>query len=158
PDTAVYGNYLGLQSLLNAQPPNARKRAFGPDENRDESLRTVSIRYVAPIEMLTNSDTGSVTGYVESAAGVVAAKEHDPGEDRIHHDFIRHFQQGVLSAIDEISDWVQVHAISADELRGPCLRMLTELITRPPRVLADAFFALQHNETFGLGAYTNKRR
>lgn len=146
PAVAIDGAYLGLLRYLNAQRPNVTKAAFGPDENVFD--RATLLKFVTPYEMLTNSASGSVTGYLRSASGVRAVRVNQPGEDVIHRQYTQAFQQGVL------------HAIPALETRGGrdaagrkarALRLWHELAFNPPRPLASAYLALHHDETFGLG-------
>ncbi len=158
PDVQVQGVYFALKQLLNEQPPNVRKLAFGPDENRDAPVATLAIHHVAPIEMLTNCPGGSVRAYEETPTGAIATRDANPDEDAVHADFTQHFQRGVLSAAPVLSEWVSTHAFTAQELRPHALGMLRELVCDPPGSLAQAYFALHHNEQFGLGRYVWKQR
>jgi FMN phosphatase YigB (HAD superfamily) len=56
PRTHFSGFYLGLSRVLNTQPANTSKHAFGPDLNvlENKAARDL-LEFVAPIEMLTNS-------------------------------------------------------------------------------------------------------
>lgn len=158
PDVHVHGVYFALKQLLNEQPSNVDKVAFGPDENRDAPVKTLSIHHVAPLEMLTNCPGGSVRAYEDTPAGAVATRDANPGEDAVHAGFTQHFQQCVLSAAPVLSEWVRTHAFTAQELRPHALGMLRELICDPPRPLVQAYFALHHNEQFGLGRYVGKQQ
>lgn len=158
PGTTIHAAYFGLQRFLNPQPTNATKTAFGPNENSDGDAETLLLlRHVSPVEMLTNSDTGSVTGYAERDGVVIALTKNEPAEDAVHARCIRHFQDGVASVAQPFGEWVRRHAVCAAELRPHCMAMLADLIHAAPRPLAGAYFALTHNETFGLGKYVEKR-
>jgi hypothetical protein len=64
PNIHFTGVYLGLQKFLNDQPSNTSKFAFGPNLNHQLEYPHF-LDSVAPIEMITNSPSGSVTGYEE---------------------------------------------------------------------------------------------
>lgn len=157
PESTLHGYYLGLNCFLNAQPHNARKSAFGPDLNRSDDDRPL-LDFVAPVEMLCNSPHGSVDGYRVDADGVRARRLVDADENRIHEDCVRHFQAGVLDAVPFWADYLRVHAHSADEMRPLALELWNGLIRTPPPYLARAYFRLKHNETFGVGGFSDKRR
>jgi hypothetical protein len=55
-----------------------------------------------------------------------------------------------------VAAWCGRHAIWSDELRPACLERLRELVQEPPRVLAEAFFSLAHDEMFGEGGLVRK--
>lgn len=158
PDTTLHGCYFGLQRFLNEQPANTTKQAFGPDENREGPVAAQRLLFVAPFEMLANSDSGSVTGYEAAGDAPRVRRVSDEGEDRVFREYTVHFQQGVASAVPAFCDWVRTHALSAGEIRPWCLQLLDEMILTPPRPLAEAFFSLSHNETFGVGEYVNMTR
>mgnify|MGYP005840486219 CR=1 FL=1 len=156
PDTTIHGCYLGLQPLLNEQPPNVVKFSFGPDANTDGPSAALPIRYVPALEMLTNSPEGSVVGYEEHGDRVVAVKMAEASEDRVYHEYCRHFQDGVLAGVAPFCDWVRRHAVTSVEFRPEACAMLGRLMQNPPRILTKAFFSLSHNEWFGLGRYDDK--
>jgi hypothetical protein len=156
PSVAIDGSYLGLLRYLNAQPPNVTKAAFGPDENAFD--RATLLKFVTPYEMLTNSASGSVTGYVWSASGVRAVRVNQPGEDVIHRHYTHAFQQGVLDAIPALE---KHSGRDGAQRKARALRLWHDLAFNPPRSLASAYLALQHDETFGLGTAVtrpNERR
>jgi hypothetical protein len=145
------GFYLGLLRYLNAQPANVTKAAFGPDENAFD--RATLLKFVTPYEMLTNSASGSVTGYIRTPCGVRAVRVNQPAEDVIHRNYTNAFQQGVLHAIPALEARNTDHAWR----RARALRLWRELAFNPPRTLASAYLALQHDETFGLGTSVSKQ-
>lgn len=165
PKIHVAGVYLGLLRLLNQQPANSSKSAFGPDARRCASgadpARTLGIlRWVAPFEMVSNTGTGSVIGYRKSTTaggGFEAVREDNPQENAVHERFIRHFQRGVLDAAPVVADWIRTFAVTSDEMRAHCLELMERLSVAPPPAVADAFFSLTHNETFGVGGFVEKR-
>ncbi|MDX9981960.1 MAG: hydrolase, partial [Lentisphaeria bacterium] len=155
PDRELRGYYLGLARYLNHQPPNCRKSAFGTDLNLELAFPHL-LDAVAPLEMLCNSPLGSVEGYQREEDGRVIARRHvDNQENAVHHEFVRHFQDGVVHAARIWAPHVQT--ITADELTEPSRRIWDSLITQSPQELADAYTALSHNEVFGVGGFVDKR-
>ncbi|WP_157645126.1 HAD family hydrolase [Burkholderia ubonensis] len=159
PDTHFAGFYLGLNKLLNHQPVNTKKHAFGPDLNRQDSNASRELlEFVAPIEMLTNSSSGSVTGYERSGAEVVARKLVNQQENAVFESFTSAFQQRVLAVAHEHAYYLSVDAIGATDYRKAALAIWSDLIRRPNEDIARAYFSLVHNETFGLGRFVEKSR
>lgn len=157
PGTQISGVYLGLQRLLNIQPDNVHKQAFGPDARKDQPALVELLRCVAPYEMVTNAPTGSVRGYTRVDGEIVADRVNDAGEDHVHQQFIGAFQQGALSAMHEIARSLRVFALTSDDVRPMCAQLLREFAHEPDPELARAFFSLVHNETFGVGGFVDKR-
>lgn len=158
PTIELYGYYLGLIRYLNAQPPNTTKSAFGPNLNEASSDHTHLLDFVAPIEMLCNSPHGSVQCYEVTETGVRTLRPIDAEENHVYDACVRHFQAGVLDSIPYWSDFVRTHAFTSAEIRPIALEIWAGLIQRPPSLLAKAYFALNHNETFGVGRFSDKRR
>ena len=156
PDVTWNGYYLALNRFLNEQPGNSAKDAFGPDLNRSTEHASL-LDFVAPLEMLCNSPNGSVIGYTQDASGVQAVRHADPDENRIHEEYVRDFQQGVLDSVAFWADFVRTHAYTAAEIKPVALELWDGIIQRPPSFLAQAYFRLRHNETFGMGGFLDKR-
>lgn len=157
PDSEVVGCYLGLNRFMNVQPENVRKNAYGPNLNESETLRAL-LDYVAPIEMLCNSPNGSVEGYESTPHGMKAIRHVDEEENRIHSEYVRHFQDGVLDSVPYWADFLRTHAYSSAELRPMDMEIWDGIIHSPPPFLTEAFFQLNHNEVFGVGGFMDKRR
>lgn len=156
PELEWHGYYLALNRFLNPQPGNARKSAFGPDLNASGAPREL-LDFVAPIEMLCNSPNGSVTSYKTVAGNLVVQRHVDADENRIHHAYVQDFQQGVLDAVPYWTDFIRTQAYGSEEIRPIALNIWSEIIQRPPAFLARAYFQLNHNETFGVGGFLDKR-
>lgn len=157
PRTPIHGVYLGLQPLLNAQPANTTKTAFGPDPRRDPADVAALLRFVAPLEMICNSGRGSIRGYTRRPDGSIDVLRCDhEDENAVHARSIRHLQDGVLAAAPVVAAWCRRHAVWSDELRPGAIERLRGLVTNPPRVLARAFFSLAHDEMFGEGGVVRK--
>lgn len=157
PGLEVVGCYLGLNRFLNDQPENVRKDAYGPNLNESETLQSL-LDYVAPIEMLCNSPNGSVEEYELTDHGVKAIRHIDEEENRIHEEYVRHFQAGVLDSVPYWADFLRTHAYSSAELRPFAMEIWQRIIHCPPPFLTEAYFRLNHNEVFGVGGFRDKRR
>ncbi|MGQ9658940.1 MAG: hypothetical protein ACUVQI_09450 [Thermochromatium sp.] len=156
PNTRLFGYYLGLQRFLNRQPPNAVKRAYGPDANINLFFSHL-LDAVSPMEMLCNSPHGSVMGYRLEGERAFAWRLSDPTENAIHVEVVRHFQDGVLFACRHWAPHVEAHAIRSQDLREQACQLWSELIERPDRQISEAYAALKHNDVFGVGGFVDKR-
>jgi tetratricopeptide (TPR) repeat protein/FMN phosphatase YigB (HAD superfamily) len=158
PTVEITGFYLALHRFLNPQPENTRKRAFGPNANLATNEPIHLLEFVSPIEMLCNSNSGSVLRYSGTHSAVVAERDHNPTEDAVFEQSTRFFQAGVLATGPIFADFIRCHALGSAELRPFALELLGSLVESPPTALAQAYFGLNHNETFGLGRFENKQR
>ncbi|MEZ8516016.1 hypothetical protein AB9R81_10395 [Vibrio cyclitrophicus] len=154
PDSKFTGYYLGLERYLNEQPNNGFKIAFGPNNNHSENQSDL-FNIVAPIEMICNSENGSVVGYDDSIPPQPIRKI-DPNENVIFSDFTSDYQRGVLANIGDISSSLaNLHNIH-DAMKSEALKIWRGIIDAPSPLLADAYFSLVHNEEFGLGKAVDK--
>lgn len=157
PSTRFHAVYFGMQRTLNAQPPNATKRAFGPDMHHDEPPVACLLDEVAPIEMITNALGGSVVGY--RLVGDIRDKHvepirtSNPREDGAFNAATRYLQAGVIDAAADVLEWYQLRGTTTRECRPLAIDLLRRVLYHPPVALAKAFFSLAHNETFGAGGY-----
>jgi FMN phosphatase YigB (HAD superfamily)/tetratricopeptide (TPR) repeat protein/glycosyltransferase involved in cell wall biosynthesis len=156
--TKIHGWYFGLLPFLNPQPPNVTKSAFGPGLPGDSEAVRRLLEFVSPLEMLCNSEAGSTLRYERRDGTVVAQREENERERRVFSSHTRHFQDGVLSRIGEVAEQIRLRAISPAELRPFGLELLAQIVHDPPRAAAEAYFELNHNETFGLGGFDDKQR
>ncbi|MDQ7013260.1 MAG: hypothetical protein Q9O74_05105 [Planctomycetota bacterium] len=158
PNRKIAGCYLSLVGMLNDQPRNSTKHAVGPDARHDPEALMQIVYNVSPLEMLANTDTGSVRGYKRQPDGSLAAvRVHDEAEDAVWRKYTRHFQDGVLAAAPIVARWAQTFAVEPREMKPMVVDLLRGLKVNPPRVLAEAYFSLRHNETFGVGGFLDKR-
>jgi FMN phosphatase YigB (HAD superfamily) len=157
PDTHFVGLYLGLSKLLNVQPPNVTKIAFGPDLNLNDASRDRRLlEFVAPIEMLANSPSGSVQSFVAENGEVRAQRLVSADENAVYESFTERFQAGILAAAARHAVIVNEEALGSDQYREPALRVWHDLIHSPDELIARAYFSLSHNETFGVGGFVEK--
>lgn len=158
PNHPLAGFYLALVRMLSEQPPNAVKHAVGPDARRDPEAVMQVIYNVSPLEMLANTATGSVRGYRRLPDGRVGAvRFHDEAEDAVWHRYTRWYQDGVVAATPIVARWARTFAVDHREMKPMVIDLVRTLKASPPRVLAEAYFSLRHNETFGVGGFLEKR-
>lgn len=157
PDVHFDGFYLGLDKFINQQPVNVAKHAFGPNMNLggDSHLSHVFAK-VSPIEMLCNSPNGSVAGYVKTNGTYQAIRLVEPAENASYDNATLYFQKGVLSAAGALGNLMRIHVIPFQVFRDLALADWKEITIYPPKVIADAYFKLKHNENFGLGRFDDK--
>ncbi|MBT0725042.1 hypothetical protein HH682_11570 [Rosenbergiella sp. S61] len=155
PNTKFIGVYLGLQKFLNKQPENTAKFSFGPDLNIKEEYSHY-LDSVAPIEMITNSPTGSVTGYVREGEKIVAQRNIDLEENKTWYNFTNKFQEGLLSCINHFTKSVLNYGLTSDKLRDYSLNIWGVLLDGSNTSLINAFNNLNHNEVFGVGSFLKK--
>jgi glycosyltransferase involved in cell wall biosynthesis/FMN phosphatase YigB (HAD superfamily) len=155
PAVQWHGVYLALFRFLNAQPANGSKHAFLFNDNLgDPGERTLTPQ--APVEMLFNSSSGSVVGYANDGTAWIAQRRREPGEDRVHEHFTSVAQEAVLASVDAIVRWTDQRAVGAADFRPFVRQLFRDLLSAPPRAFARAYFELEHNETFGMGAYVKR--
>lgn len=147
----LHGCYLGLFRYLNNQPEGTTKNGwlFNHNSNGDD----LSINEVGPLEMLFNSLGGSTVGYVEKENKVIAIKKEEAEEDAVFNDYTHFIQQGMKDAVVDVIDYISIHALTANDLVIAAKEIVQSAIQNPPSELAESFFALTHNETFGAGTY-----
>jgi hypothetical protein len=156
PDTTFYGIYLGLNKFLNEQCSNSQKVAFGPNLNDSNSLSRL-LRFVAPVEMISNSPHGSVVGYAKIDGQYKAIRHVDACENEVFQCFSADLQDSVVSVVEHLAPEVFSNSIGSYELRPLSMANWESLISEPPDDLVNAYFSLEHNETFGLGRFIEKR-
>jgi glycosyltransferase involved in cell wall biosynthesis/FMN phosphatase YigB (HAD superfamily) len=143
------GYYLGLFWFINQQDQGVEKQGFLVDENRgSEDLGTPE---VAPIEFMTNTLGGSVTGYRRDGDRVVPEVQTHGPEERSIEAFSQPLQDAIVQAAPKVLDYIDRHGLAADDLRVLARGLTRAVLCDPPAALAEAFFRLEHNETFGTG-------
>lgn len=150
-DEQVHGCYLGLFKYLNEQKDGSKKSGWLFDKNRE--AEDWSLEEVGPIEMLFNGLGGSVIGYKKVNGIVKSIKKEEESEDIVYKDYTVHFQSGIKKSIKLLVDYIAVHALMSKDLKDISKLIVMGLIKNPPSEIAEAFFQLTHNETFGTGEY-----
>ena len=149
-DEHIYGCYLGLFTYLNRQE-KVSKSGWLFDNNTKEN--DWNLHEVGPIEMLFNALGGSTTGYKVENGKVIAVKKEEKAEDDVFVKYTSQFQGGIKKTIPDIIEYVAVHGLDSSDLRDISRKIAHQLLTNPPSKIAEAFFELTHNETFGTGIY-----
>lgn len=146
PNTQITGYYFSLVEFLNEQPRNSSKYAFLPEDKRH------MVKYAQPLEMLCNSSTGSVAGYLHlSDSEFVAATVHHKAEDDVFLNHTCKFQKGVLAAVPAVCAFMRRYAMTVDDMRPYVYQLLQQLVSDPPMPIVLAYLSLEHDEQFGLG-------
>jgi len=151
----VFGTYLALFRFLNKQPANESKVAYLFDLNTDPYR--LEPRDITPWEMLFNSPGGSVTGYeLGSNHSITVKKRVENSEEDVHARFIDSLQSGILESIPHVVAHVRENALTSATVRPTALKLFETLLSDPPKVFAEAYFSLNHNEVFGTGTIADK--
>ncbi|WP_127960347.1 hydrolase [Serratia microhaemolytica] len=149
-DNQLHGMYLGLRKLINRQPENVSKVAFGINENNSEGYQFFFENF-AVLEMLCGSPHGSVSGYELKDGIVIPIRELDKEENLAYDDFIEFFQRGVLLAAKQWKSYLERYVVSSSELNGIALCIWNTLRRTPDKHLVDVFLATPQNDVFGYG-------
>ncbi len=154
----IIGNYLGLHPSYYTPPNNVIKYAYGPNYIQDNTEVLDIVNWTGIWEMLTNSPKGSIHTYVKKEDKTLAIEQENTSETAIHNNYIKHFQLGVLMSIPKLDNFIETHAISSKEIRPYILQLMKQIVYKPEHILTKAYFGLNHNETFGLGEFTNMEK
>lgn len=150
PDVQWHGLYLGLRKVINQQPENVTKSAYGPDENT--SLECASLfENFAVLEMLCNSVNGSVVGYKKVNEHIAPDREVVASEIAGFEDFTRYFQEGVLLAAQHWQSYLERYVVTSDELRPVAMHIWERLRSAPGKDLAETFMQTPQHDVFGFG-------
>jgi len=155
PNTHWNGLYLALFKYLNPQPSNVTKTGYLFDDNRGTAFEK-HVSPQAPLEMLFNSPKGSVIGYNE-AETVSAKRLVVDAENHAYHTFSKFIQDSVLSKAETIWDFMEQRALLAKDFSEQSKSLAASLLASPNKEMADAFFCLEHNETFGNNAFVSHK-
>lgn len=141
----LHGCYFGLEQYLNPQAANVSKSGYVFDANRRYPLR---VSEVAGLEFLFNAPGGSTTGYRDG----VALREIVPEEEGVVTGPVAAMQERLLAATGIISDYVRRHGIVSSDFVSFAREVVADFAQTPPVEVAEAFFRLSHNESFGVGS------
>tara|TARA_R110000782_G_scaffold78276_3_gene155038 strand:- start:77310 stop:81005 length:3696 start_codon:yes stop_codon:yes gene_type:complete len=140
----IHGCYFGLEWFLNPQPANVSKTGYVFDANKGYPL---NVSEVAGLEFLFNAPGGSTIGYRDG----VALRDVVPEEEAIVTGPVASMQERLLEASTKIADYVRMHGLVSSDLVSFSREVVTEFANTPPPEVAEAFFRLSHNESFGVG-------
>ncbi len=155
PEAHFFGMYLGLRRVINEQPENVSKAAYGPDEN---TLSEPSLLFTnfAAMELLCNSPFGSVIGY-NITDGCTNPQRHVDGEENLaYEDFVQPFQQGVLIAAKHWESYLERYMVSSNELHAISMHIWDTLRRAPGEGLVDVYLRTPQPDLFCYGERFNR--
>ena len=141
----VHGIYLALKKFLNHQPENTTKIAFLSNENTEDRI---DLGDVVALEFILNASGGSVIGYEPNGD---PRREIFYGEENVIIDQVAAIQVGIVEGVSQLSNYIRLHGLIANDLIPICRHLVSCYINSPPTCIANAFLTLEHNETFGTG-------
>lgn len=141
----IHGCYFGLQWFLNPQAANISKTGYVFDANRHYPLH---VSEVAGLEFLFNAPGGSTVGYRDG----LALRDVVPEEEAVVTGPVAAMQERLLEASTKIADYVRMHGLVSSDLVSFAREVVAEFASAPPPEVAEAFFRLSHNESFGVGS------
>lgn len=142
----VHGVYLALKRYLNKQPENSSKSAYLSDDNLSE---TFDLGDVASLEFIFNVPGGSCIGYDQNGT---PQKEVFDGEEAVITHHVAAIQSGIIEGVNALGQYIRRHGLIAEDIIHLARHLVTCYVNTPPTCIADAFLALEHNETFGTGS------
>lgn len=140
----LHGCYFGLERFLNQQGANVSKTGYVFDANRGYPLR---LSEVAGLEFLFNAPGGSTTGYVAGTA----LRDVVPEEEAIVVGPVADMQERLLVAAGTVARHVRRHGLVSADIVSFAREILVRFADGPPLEVAESFFQLRHNESFGVG-------
>jgi predicted HAD superfamily hydrolase len=150
PHTQFHGMYLGLRRLINPQPTNVSKSAYGPDENHNPEFCNLFENFAA-LELLCTSPKGSVICYRRIDGKAIPQRQIVDSENAGFEDFTKHFQKGVLLAARHWQPYLERYVVTGAELRYTALHIWETLRRAPGRDLAELFMRTPQYDVFGFG-------
>lgn len=150
PHTHLHGMYLGLRRLINSQPTNVSKSAYGPDENHSPEFCNLFENFAA-LELLCGSPKGSVVGFRRTNGKMIPQRYIVEAENAAFEDFTKHFQEGVLLATRHWQRYLERYVVTGAELRDAALHIWETLRRTPGRDLAELFMQMPQQDVFGFG-------
>jgi predicted HAD superfamily hydrolase len=150
PDAHFHGMYLGLRRVINAQPENVSKAAYGPDENTSVEPSALFTNFSA-MELLCNSPNGSVMGYALEDGCTVAKKQVNLAENSAYSEFAGAFQDGVLQTAKHWQSYVERYVVSSNDLHSIAMQVWVKLRESPTEELVDVYLSTPQHDVFGYG-------
>lgn len=154
PQKKVYGYYIGLFEPFYPPVTNSIKEAFISNRNSEDYLWCLN--YVDPVEMLCNSGNGSTMGYTKKGNQVCAVRQNISTEDEVFWKYTESFQKEIIACMEVWGMMAKKYSFMSNELKPSALRCFEQMITKPKQQLIDAYFKLEHNESFGKGSLDRK--
>ncbi len=149
-DNVIEGFYLGLRKVINPQPSNVAKFAYGPNELIDTDSHQFFEAF-SVMEMLCTSGLGSVESYSRVNDRVIPNRKISRDENKAFEQFTVHFQDGVALAAEIWAPYLASHSVTAAELKVPSMLLWEMLVKDPHKDLATTFMESSQHDGFGFG-------
>jgi FMN phosphatase YigB (HAD superfamily) len=146
----IHGCYFGLNNYLNPQPANGSKTGYVFDVHLGFPLH---LPEVAGLEFLFNAPGGSTLGYRDGKA----IRDIIPEEEAVVTGPVAKMQDRLLKASAKVSDFIRRHGLVSIDLVSFAREVVAEFAYTPPAEVAEGFFDLSHNESFGVGSVHSMR-
>lgn len=147
----IDGYYYALYEYYNVQPKNTSKFAFIKDLQ-------FCYEYIGPMitlfEMLFNPESGSVIYY----NGDKAIRKVKESEYNTVKNITSYIQKGMIDGAERINEYLACHPYLNKEFDQYIYDLIKNMKENPSKELVEAYYSLVHNDTFGTGAYVDKRQ
>ena len=157
PRSYFHGMYLGLRRVINLQPANVFKSAYGPDENLSNAFSSF-FESAATLEMLCSSPNGRVVGYSRESGQTIPQRHILEEENAAFENFTRYFQDGVLLAAKHWQPYLERYVVSGAELRSTALHIWNTMRRAPSKDLVGILMQTPQNNVFDYGELFKKNQ
>lgn len=149
-EVKIEGMYIALLDYYNVQPKNTQKSSLF--DNKGVVREAVS--YILSIyETIFMSDSHSVAGYENGKAIRKGKKE----EKEYMKNIVSNIQKGMIDGAKHIAEYVKEREIVKEMYVAYLEEEAIKLKKNPPKILAEVFYGLIYNETFGTGEYAKSK-
>ncbi len=146
----ITGYYLALFKYFNEQPKNVSKKAIIEEQVIiDEYVGGL----ITCLEMLFIPNSGSVIAYENGQAIRKMIEE----EYQSISNFIVEIQSGMLSGIEELNRYFEMHPYDMSEIYNEFKKCIISTRKKPNKRLVDVYFNLFLNNNFGSGNYVSNK-
>lgn len=150
PNTEVVGFYMGLFRPYYKKIPNSRKIGFVSSNNKENYLWY--FRHPYSLEVYTNSNNGSVVGYIETPdSKIKAIRNNYNKEDIVYDKYVKRYQQGIILTIPILGQMIRTYSFLTDELTTYTMESLKKFVVYPNKKLTKPYFELVYNSVYGMG-------
>lgn len=150
-NTHIDGEYFTLFKFKNIQRKNTKKHAFISDLK-------FAYEYIDPVitilEMLFNSESGSVIGYDENGKEMRAEVKEE--SDYVKN-VVSHIQAGMMHGARQINLRLEGRSFTQEQAENYVKDMIKNIKENPSKLLVEVYYGLVHNDTFGTGTYLKER-
>jgi hypothetical protein len=151
------GYYLALKKLIEVQPGNVNKNSWLINESVEfDAIKSKCLEAYAVIEMLCNSNSGSVVGYSHDGGHVYADKHIDDLENKSYSEFAKYFQEGVLASSKVLNNYINRYVVTPSEMQDLALNIWYLAGSNPETELVDVFMKSSQHDMFSFGDIFNR--